>query len=394
MTRGLVAVLCILSLILGGCWSRQELTEVSYASLIGLDRVDGQYLITLNVMFPRGGGGTGTYEADVWSVSSQAASIDEALSEIDQILPRALTLAHVRAIIFGETLAREGIWPVLDFLLRSADVRPNAWVGLTTGLAKDLLYVRSRVEELPVNTPLGFHEFGLRRTSRIPNRRLVEVAYTLLERGVDLSLPVFRRGSEPPPAANGAREADPRYSGELIFGGAGVFQGDRLVGWLSPDAARGELWVKNRVVHGSISATCPKNNGMIVFRLRDAESRFRVYQTGQGLRAIIHVEAAADVNELHCPDVNVPVADPEPLEALLSQAIRSEIEEALAVSRRTGSDFLGLGRQLYRWNPAAFRGQEQNWEAQLAKLPVEIQIAARVPRLGQINQRFPWRQPH
>lgn len=392
-----VHVLLASVLLLGtaGCWSRRELTEVSFAGMMGIDWVGGQYQLTVDILSPArpaGGGGGGGEQERVWTVSATAPALDEAFGRLDQVLSRSLTLAHVRSVMFGEAMARRGIGAPIDYLLRSVEVRPTAWIGVTNGLARDLLQARPRQEAGPANGPAGYHDVAQRRSSITPARRLVEVANVLQEEGVDLTLPLFRRGNREAPTPDFSQEPSPDTANEIIYGGAGVFKGDGLVAWLSPTGTRGQLWAIGRVVHGTVSAPCDGPEGRAVFRLRNTHGRVQVRTQGGRLRGEIRVVVEADLNDLGCPQLQIGPWDVTPLERLLVRLVETEVREALEAVRATGADFLALGQSLFRRAPREYHRYQPNWAERLAEMPVTINVQARVVRLGQINERFRWEE--
>ncbi len=392
MTRSFrLAVVLLASLLLSGCWSRRELTDVSFVGLIGVDLEDDQYLVTFNVIAPKQagqeGGGASQGRADVWSVTATAFSLDEAVGKANQLVSRDITLAHVRAIVFGETFARKGIAPALDFLLRSVEVRPTAWVTVTTGSANNFLEIRPRQERVPAEGPIGFNDLVQARSGITPARRLLEVANILQEEGIDLTLPLFRRADMKHPNPDGEEEAG-SGARELIYGGAGIFRGDRLVGWLSADQARGALWSVGRVSRAALAAPCEDPEKRAVFRVRSSEGSVRTTVRDQKIEGEIRVKVVADLNESACSEQIVRGGDLSRAEEMLAKQVRTELTETLALLRETGSDYLGFGQSLYRRAPSIFRAHEKKWPETLAEMPVRIVVEAQVPRTGQMKQRY------
>lgn len=399
--RPLVAVLLVMVLLLSGCWSRRELTDVSFAALVGIDWVDDQYQITVNINQPQRSAGeqAESNTRRVFTVSERAPSPDAALAKLDQILERSLTLSHVRSVVFGETMARRGIGPVLDFLLRSVEIRPTAWMAVTNGPAEELLMARP-LQDAPAEGPLGYHDAASRRSSISPARRLTDAANILQEEGVDLTLPLFRRADREAPESGkaedqGALHAKEDHPAEIVYGGAGVFVQDKLVGWLTPEQARGQLWANDRVAHGAISSECPepKADERVVFRLRRGSGKTKTHLEGNKVRGSVNIKVAVDVNDVTCSGPMVRDGDVSQLEQVLADRVRENIERALVVSRETGSDFFGFGQELFRDAPGAYLSREKKWEEILRTMPVTITVDASVVRLGQVNLKYRWRSP-
>jgi len=402
LRKALVVLVAAGLLLLPGCWSRRELTEVSFAGVIGFDWVDDQYLVTIAIHSPGqtpGEKGQPTNRA-VWTISEPAPSPDVAFAQIDEILPRSLTLSHVRSVIFGEEMARRGIGPVMDVLLRSVEIRPTAWVGVTNGRASELLAAQPR-QGVMTEGPLGYHDAAQNRSSISPARRLTEVAKILQEEGIDLTLPLFRRANKAAPNPEraheeGALRPKPEDAFEIVYGGAGVFRGDKLVAWLTPREARGHMWGINRVRHGIVSVGCPKpkKNQRVVFRLRGSSGRATLSTVNGELQGVIHVKVVADVNEITCREPLVSPDDTNLLSGLLARRVQEYVLASVDIGKREGSDMFGFGQSLFRRAPAAFRSRQAKWDKVLAEMPVTVQVDAQVVRLGQIRRRFRWQEAH
>ncbi|HWI52379.1 MAG TPA: Ger(x)C family spore germination protein, partial [Symbiobacteriaceae bacterium] len=390
--RGLILILtCAL---LSGCWSRRELTDVSFAGIMGVDWTGEQYAITLTIVSPQKaseekGGPTGRR---TWTISEQAPSPDAAIAKLDQTLERSLTLSHVRTIVFGEEMARKGIGPTLDFMLRSVEIRPTAWIAVTNGLASELLKARPN-QGILTEGPLGYQDAAQRRSSITPARRLTEAANILQEEGIDLTLPLFRTGDKAAPNAEqaeeeGALRGKEENANEVVYGGEGVFRGDKLVAWLTPEASRGHLWSLDRVVHGAVSVECPtpSSDERIVLRLRRSDGQTAVYVEQGKIRSRITVKVVADVNDITCDDPLVSDGDVTRLNQALAVRVKETIEKALVVARSTGSDMFGFGQNLYRHSPSAYLAREAHWDRVIQEMPVTVAVDARVVRLGHVRK--------
>jgi len=386
-----VIALCLLALVVSGCWSRIELTDVALAGLIGIDWADGQYLVTVNILTRRttgGESGQGKSTPD-WSISTSAHSLDEAIAQLDRISARALSLAHVRTIVYGEEMSRRGIGPTLDYMLRAVELRPTVWLSVTPGTAKELLQARPVLQQSPSDGPLGYQDTARLRASVSPAVRLVEAARILQEEGIDLNLPVYRLGNQAHPAPEGALEPDPQQAKEVVYGGSAVFHHDRLVAWLSPIAARGVLWSTGQGGHSAVTVPCGGKNQEAVFRIRSSKGRASVRLVRGKPAGEIIVRVNADLNDLTCSGV-VSEGDSTQLEGLLRQEVEREIREALRTVRKSGADIFGFGQQVFRQSPAQYRRLETAWSEELADMPVQVDVTTRVTRLGQLNRHYLW----
>lgn len=390
MRRPLCLLLCLV--LLSGCWSRREITETAFAGAMAVDwdEEEQQYVLTLNILLPVAGGpgqgATGGTKADpagkpVWTIQARAKALDEAVGRLERLSPRRLYLAHVRSILIGEAMARRGIGPVLDFLVRLVEIRPTLWVGVVRGKAAELQTARPTMEGYPANGPMGYHDL-IERRSAGPAFRLAAVIATLSEEGIDLVLPSMRlAGPEGDPTTLTVGGPPAR---EVEVGGAGLFRGDRLVDWLEPDEARGLLWGLGRAGLGPVVTPCPGGGGSAVYRLRRNHTRARVDRTGRSARATLEVRLVADIDEVECLGGPRTPERIRTFEKALEGEVRREVESVLKLVRKHRIDPLGLGQRLFRRDAAAYRALERRWPQILAEMPVKVEVEVSVPRMGQI----------
>ncbi|MBH9787576.1 Ger(x)C family spore germination protein, partial [Clostridioides difficile] len=45
-----ICLLCILTLLLSGCWSKRELNELAIVVALGIDKIDEEYEITVQIV--------------------------------------------------------------------------------------------------------------------------------------------------------------------------------------------------------------------------------------------------------------------------------------------------------------------------------------------------------
>lgn len=131
------AVVCIILLamivLLGGCWDKVEIDELSIVTATAIDKHDdGQVEISLEIFIPKSlsgssqGGGGGAESGGgqtTMVVSHKGKNMADALSKLEAELPRRIFWGSCKVFIFGTAAAKDGIQHYLDFLLRHPQPR-------------------------------------------------------------------------------------------------------------------------------------------------------------------------------------------------------------------------------------------------------------------------------
>lgn len=269
----LMTVLMIVSCT--GCWSRVEIERMSFISVVGVDRDGSDLLVSFQIVNPRAlakkgdAGGVGG-QPPVFVLSVKERAISDALAKISQESPRAVRFKQLDAIVLGESLGRDGISQVMDFFARHWEMRRSIWVLVARGSAQEILLKGAPVQEsvpgmaikmmmdrrqhlAPTNFPVKLGDF----LSGMSMEGADAIASTVSLRSMQEKKPsesVEDKGDNSNNAATDKKE--------IVFEGAGVFRGDKLVGYLGPHEARGVLRVIGKIKGGVYTVPIPAQGTM------------------------------------------------------------------------------------------------------------------------------------
>ena len=248
-----VLLMCALCTCVTGCYDRQELEQQAFVTALGIDKAPGNMIdFTLRFALPQnpaGGGGAGssadTPLAGKAPVTYRAHSVTEALLIANSSVERQVSLTHLTNIIFGKSLAQEGLKPTMQVLVRYREFRPTILVSVADGTAREVLANQKPM----LDKTSGRLADGIALTSQ--RTGLVPVAYLQdLHRFVEGEhsggvLPLFsvnQKVKDDPQGEQGVKDGQdvfqpgqvPRAGGDPVeWLGAAVFHHDQLVGVLN-----------------------------------------------------------------------------------------------------------------------------------------------------------------
>jgi len=390
MARPAALLACVLLMALaGGCWDRQEIENSAIAVAIGVDRADppDRYKVTLQFAVPThvGDGGQAGREpvATNWVVSSTGSTVFNAVRNIAHQVPRQVRLFNSRLLVIGEELARtEGIHDVIDFFDSDNEPRRRMWVLVAKDAsAADVLHTFVPGSILTVDAIDNILNIAPRRTGSVVAHTLHEVSQMLSAPGWNPYVSPIEVLIEDNQAAEQLRLPQgiiPTHHPRL--GGAAVFRGTHLAGWLDEREARGLQFARGKAKGGILVIACdPDGREDISIELLSATgSLLPEFKDGQ-LSAKIEVKATGNFVELYCE----PRAHVDVLNERFAKAIEEEIRAALdALQNRFAVDALGLGLAVYQRLPEVWKQVEQDWDRVFATVPFEVDVKARLLRQG------------
>lgn len=412
------AVIFLTVVAVSGCWNYREIDETSFPVALGLDRGKGNQ-ITLSVQLPlpavagggQGGGGNGGQQAGMKNsevVSVEAPTISDGLDLINSFVEKPVVLKHVKAIIFSEELAREGMNNWLEYFVRNLQLRRVTTLVITNGVsAKSLLEksqpillqnpakiwelyiaVQGKTAIIPVSTLLSFYN-AMRSPGESPVAMLAGIT----------TGPGGGKGDQ---KDSGDKETGflagqiPREGGgKLEVMGSAVFKGDKLVGKLTGSETKLAHILRGEFKETAYSIRDPGAEDHRVSLRLIQERKPEVKVNMREGRAEISAKVFLNL-EIMAVESGISYENPR-LTPVLEQAIARELEEKLQqLVYRTQVDF---GTDIFHFAQHARHlvatwgeWERLNWAELYPVADVYIDVRARVRQTWLLRKVMPVKQ--
>ena len=399
--------------LVAGCWDRREINQLAMVSVGAVDIVPSdegpmataaetklgtakpRFRVTAEFYRPRGAAtaaGEGSDDTGGRRVSVGVATgwtIAGAVEELDVKMPRHPYWAHQTASIIGEDLARHGTLELLDLWDRDPEIRRSTLVLLSRGPAGEIVTRAQSVLE----KSLAEEILGISRVAPRSGYGAVPTVHSVL---LDITgdtactvIPFITLGPVPEPAEPGPvpQGQEPKVWTPAVMPtarltGAGVLYRDKLVGELSPRETRGVTWMRNKVPGAVVEVECPGSRSPVALEVTRSSAQVGVRVKKGALEGTVKVQLEGNVAEQGGDtDLSTERALAS-LESRLAEAVRNEISEDLAKTKSYGTDLAGFGPALHRANPALWRSMKARWPDEYRRLPVTIEVKARLRRTG------------
>lgn len=385
MTRKLLLFLCLLVTILSlsGCVGKREINDLAIVMAVGLDKgeSDGMIKITAQIARPadaRGqtGAPSGNTGDPIWSASAEGKSIFEAIRNLATFSSRRVFWAHNHVIVINENLAKEGIRDIIDFFTRNNELRMRTWVVVTPNKASQVVSTMTGLEVIPgeaINKLFRYSPIAgvAPRTQMID---LQEAYLSVSSEPVLARVRIIDRGvSNKKPGEAGSVE-------QVELAGAGVFKGDKLVGTLSSEQARGLLPFIQKVESGVVVLPCNGDkNKPITVELKDLNMEV-IPSIKNGLPHFsLKLKVYANVVEAACSFSIEDKGQVHLLEKELDKKLKKNVQTVVKKAQEDfHSDFLELGKVFHNQYPAEWKKMKNRWSDIFPDTKVSISVKSEI----------------
>ncbi|CUH96508.1 hypothetical protein P22_2598 [Propionispora sp. 2/2-37] len=400
-TIGIFLLVMMNTVMLSGCWDRMEINDLAIVTAVGIDKTEkGEICLSLLIPTPKrlagssggnggggsGGGGNGGGEdtAPTILISECGEGIVDAFRKLQGKSSREIMFSHVRLIVIGERLAKDGVADVLDFFSRYRQSNLRAHILFSTNNIDEVLESDPGIEQTvsELIREEGEEGVGIRTDLKDFIRMLTEEGINPIA-GQIVMLPLLAKHDD-----NAAREKPKEEKSFSSVRGAAVFRKDVLAGWISDAETRGILWLRGEIKEGAggITVDIPedKGGGKIAARVRGARTKLQPDIHDGKLSIAVSIEAQVVIYE---SSSKIDLSDPKSIyyiEKLLADDINEKIAIALEkTQKQLQCDVVGFGNAVYRKYPAEWRNQyKESWPEYYPGLDIQVASKVWIPRVG------------
>jgi spore germination protein KC len=363
-------VLVVLYLGSQGWKSSRDIENRAFVMMAGIDAAPGGNLsLTYNIAIPAalgaGGGGEseGGEQEGILRLKTEAKSIVEARHTMQGKVANPIFFGHLQAIVIGKELAERGVRQVLDVLLRNADIRRKSWFLVTEGNPEEVLEVKPKQEKLP---------------SLYINRALEKESYLQMFPALRFGqfMITESRSDQEPVAIMVKPDKD-----SITIAGLAIFKGDKMVGQLNATEAHHFLLTARGYGFQPTLVPCPRGEGELVFVTTGAKRSIRPHVEGNKVSFSVLVKVEGNIME---KTSSTSLRDEDYLRAVES-SIASKLQRDLRtvlhrLQKELKVDSYGFGQTIRARYPKVWK--EIDWRKEFPDVPINIQVEAKIRRLG------------
>lgn len=369
--KTIVFILFIIIFIFTGCHNYREIENVSIVPGIAIDKApDGKYLLTVEIADFTAAGKDATVKSKL--VQVEGDSIFNAVKNTIKIAGEDLFLSHTHSVIIGPEVAKEGILPIINWLMSDDEPRLTLYIIISREKqAQDFLKFKSETVKLSANEMAKIIE--AKSNSKTPDIKLYQIVNEF-ENGNSLYLPVLNMTAQP-------------ENETFSLGGTALFKGDKLKGFLDENETELFLIINDQMK--SKTFVCDVESGTkISLNILKVNTVIKPLLKDGNITMQIKTDIKADINGI---DTSEDIINPEgekKIESAAQEKLKTDITEFIKASqKKIDYDIFGFGSYVYMQKPKEWSKIKDSWDAIYKNMQVEVEVKVKILNAGE--QRRP-----
>ena len=364
-------------IILTGCWNYRELNDYAIATGMAIDYEDGEYEVSL--LFANGSNKEDE-DTQVTVRSEKGKTLYEAIKNISLSMPKEIYISHLSVIVFSEDMAKNGLRPALDFLLRDPQSHQNFYIIVAKDTkAKDTLTILTPLADYPSQNITANIKITEKLQGRITNASFNNFVSKILQKGSNpISNSIIIVGNE----AEGTKKEEQENSVASAYtklDTLGLFKNDKLVGWTTMDESIGINMLLGDVEILYLNLPCNNDNLVIT------STSYKVKNNIEKEKITVNINASGMINEVGC---SVNLEDPKNIqkyEQKVEEKMKEYINMAIDKAKSLKTDIFGYGNMIYKKYPNYFNSID-NWDEVFPNLKIDINVQFTLAHKGSLEQ--------
>jgi len=380
-----LCLLLILTILLSGCWSKRELNELAIVAALGIDKVDNEFDITVQVVIP---GEISSKQptsgrSPVITYHSKGATVFEAIRKMTTLTARKLYFSHLQIVVLGDELAREGMGKPLDLISRDHEFRNDFDVIVAhDATAEEVLNVLTPIEKVPANKMLNSLRTSEKSWGTTQSIKIDELINTLNNKETSVVMSAIEIHGDKSVGMEQTNVKKSKASAYLRYAGLAVFKEDKYIGLLTEDESRSLGFLKDKIESTIETLACPKG-GTLSTEITHSKTKIKGKFENGSPKINVSIDVNQNVGEVECDIDLTKEKSLHYVNKKTAELIKKRIEKTIStVQQSYRVDIFGFGEALHRTNPKEWKKIKKEWLTIFQELPVKVEVHVNTQGLG------------
>jgi len=380
-----LCLLMILTIFLSGCWSKRELNELAIVAALGIDKVDNEFDITVQVVIP---GEISSKQptsgrSPVITYHSKGATVFEAIRKMTTLTARKLYFSHLQIVVLGDELAREGIGKPLDLISRDHEFRNDFDVIVAhDATAEEVLNVLTPIEKVPATKLLNSLRTSEKSWGTTQSINIDEIINTLNSKENSVVMSAIEIQGDKNVGMEQTNVKRSKSPVLLKYAGLAVFKEGKLIGLLTEDESRSLGFLRDKIDSTIEILACPKG-GTLSTEITHSKTKIKGKFENGAPKIKVFIDVNQNVGEVEC---NIDLTKEKSIHYInkkTEEIIKKRIDKTIStIQQNYRVDVFGFGEALHRTNPKEWKKIKKDWLTIFQELPVKVEVHVNTQGIG------------
>lgn len=340
---------------------------------IDKDRTTNKYIVTTEVVTTEAKGSSAAISSELYSFEGD--SIFSAVRNTIEKTGLRLFWSDAKVVIISESIAGEGVIPVLDWINRSHEIRADMWVLIAKGnSASEILKAKIKLNEV-VSFHLNETMMSASTISKFKDSRLLFFIDGISSEGnsetvATVKVEVSEGGVDP------------------LVEGSAVFKGDKLIGYLDGDESLYLLMIRNKLKEGLITLkNALESDSSVTLEIYSNKTKLTpVYNNGKAT-IILDVYQVVGIEEIEGTKDFMEEKSLKSLQKEAEKKIETEIQMLIKKMQKDyNSDIFGFGEVFKKEKPKVSKNFKKNGEDIFGEIKTEVNVHIQIKGSGEVTK--------
>ena len=377
-------ILIILTLLLlTGCYNYRELNDLAIISAFGIDKVDDEFLVTVQVVDTNkiGSDTTSTGEFPKTIIyERKGKTIQEALRLMILESPRRLYAEHTQLLLFSEEIAKNELPNIIDYFYRDPESRKEYQVAVIKNTtANKILKTLTPLDTIGADNIVSSIESNNTYLGELIAVTFSQLLDMYLNPNIEISMPTLEL-VDISEKDNTDQLKDPDANNKIMLNGSSVFKDNSLIGYLTIKESLALNFIKNEVENTIISHSCSEKKH-IVYEIMNTDTNVSPLKKEKGID--ITIKGNATIAEINCDYNLTKPKDIIEIEKKLNQEIENIISTSVrSINEKYHTDVFGFRDLYYKSNYKFYQTIKDNWNETIEDIKLSVKSKVKITEKG------------
>jgi spore germination protein KC len=364
-------------ILLSGCWDYEEIESLAIVSGIAIDKdeITSKYIVTAEIITTQMQGVSSIISSELFV--SEGESVFSAVRNMIQKTGMKLFWSDAKVIIVSKQLAMEGVIPVIDWLNRSSDVRPDMWFLISKGeTASEILKQRVKLNQV-----VGFHLDDTMQSGIILSKYTYSSLWSFIDR-----LTAVGDSQSVASVKNEINEStlSPTLSGSAIF------KADKLVGYLDDFETLYMLMIRNNISGGLINIrNVLGTDTSVTFEIDQNITKLTPHYNNGSASIIVDIYPIVSISEVQGTKNFIEEKNLKTFQSEAENSMEHIIQSLIIKLQKNDTDILDFGEVFRNNMPKISEKFKKNGINIFTEMKTEVNVHLDIKSSGRMNNSIP-----